>query len=175
MRRCCRQARDVFLLADRDAAVSGRLDRNHVIEATTAPHAVSTWVAGSGTTLSTSVFPLCDTDAVPAKKPVTLNFDGEKPEMPPVVTRNGNEYEVVEEYPVGVPAIGPLYPNVWTVIAPEPNEERSIAPAVFHDVQPVPPPVAMLLTPNFHSVFGSGVAENDPVDTSGSVELLRML
>jgi hypothetical protein len=40
--------------------------------------------------------------------PVTANFDGEKPEMPPVATRKGNEYEVVEEYPAGVPAMGPM-------------------------------------------------------------------
>jgi hypothetical protein len=39
---------------------------------------------------------------------VTVNFDGEKPEMPPVAARKGNEYEVVEEYPAGVPAMGPM-------------------------------------------------------------------
>ena len=81
-----------------------------MIEAVTTPHAARTWDAGSGTaeTLSTSVLPLCDISPLPAKMPVTANFDGEKPEMPPVATRKGNEYEVVEEYPAGVPAMGPM-------------------------------------------------------------------
>ena len=54
------------------------------------------------------MLPLCDISPLPAKKPVTVNFDGEKPEMPPVAARKGNEYEVVEEYPAGVPAKGPM-------------------------------------------------------------------
>jgi hypothetical protein len=81
-----------------------------VIAAVTIPNAARTSDAGSGTaeTLSTSVLPLCDISPLPAKKPVTANFDGEKPEMPPVAARKGNEYEVVEEYPAGVPAMGPM-------------------------------------------------------------------
>ncbi len=96
--------------SSREAWLFLRLDRHHVIEAVTTPHAARTWDAGSGTaeTFSTSVLPLCDISPLPAKMPVTANFDGEKPEMPPVATRKGNEYEVVEEYPAGVPAMGPM-------------------------------------------------------------------
>ena len=55
-------------------------------------------------------------------------------------------------------------------MAPVPNEEKSTAPLVCHEVQPVPLPAVMLLTPKLHAVFGSGVVANAAVATRGIVE-----
>jgi hypothetical protein len=60
-------------------------------------------------------------------------------------------------------------------MAPFPNDEKSTAPLVCHEVQPVPLPAVMLLTPKFQTTFGSGVEVNVVVATNGSVEPPPML
>jgi|688.fasta_scaffold40292_12 hypothetical protein len=73
--------------------------RSIATETTNTPTPASTKPAGSGTavTPSLSVFPLCDTEARPAKAPVMLNCAGEKPLMPPVAVKKGSAYDDADE------------------------------------------------------------------------------
>ena len=73
--------------------------RRIATETTNTPSPASTTPVGSGTaaTSSLSVFPLCDTEARPAKAPVMLNCEGEKPLMPPVAVKKGSVYDDADE------------------------------------------------------------------------------
>ncbi len=82
------------------AAERGWLARRRLAADTTnIPIPASTKPAGSGTAATSSlmVFPLCDTEATPAKVPVMLNCEGEKPLMPAVAVKKGSVYDDADE------------------------------------------------------------------------------